>query len=222
MATKFNKFAKDLRFEFIKAREKYAAAYEKLTAAETALSRAKTMQEKFFGEKLATIQKCEGNLKLALANFNSEAEDAWSTFNARKKQIGAELAAAVAADRKLDPNTIDANAVKLLESGALSADDFNDFVARYSNNRAMLLLIEKHASDIATDEKLAYDTRRPFMFAARKAKEVAEGTALQNWEQLSSVCDTLSGQSHGRGEPLYTTRMNSRFEELADPMIEAF
>lgn len=222
MSTKYNKYAMQLKNRFIEAREEYASAYAKVTAADEAVNKAKNMTERFIGEKAAKIATAESNAKLARAEFNSVSEEVWANFNREKQRIGAELAEAVRADTRLDPDTIDGNAVKLLEAGVMTARDFEDFANKYQGNNAMLALIAKYAGDIADNESMDFETRAPYMHIARHAKESIKGTTMQAWEQLSSVCDTMSGQAHGKGEPSYTMKMNSRFEELAGAMIEAF
>lgn len=222
MSTKYNKYAMQLKNRFIEAREEYASAYAKVTAADEAVNKAKNMTERFIGEKAAKIAAAEGNAKLALAEFNRVSEEVWANFNREKQRIGAELAEAVRADTRLDPDTIDGNAVKLLEAGVMTARDFEDFANKYQGNNAMLALIAKYAGDIADNESMDFETRAPYLHVARYAKESAKGNTMQAWEQLSSVCDTMSGQAHGKGEPNYVTAMNNRFEELAGAMIEAF
>lgn len=220
--SKYNRYAKDLRSAFVGARDRYATAYEKVQAAEAALVKAKADNTHFLDVKMAKIGKAEAELRLAQSNFNTETDEAWREFNRAKQRLTDELAAAVKADRKLNPDTIDQNALELLKSGAMSADDYTDFINKYADNNAMLALIGKAAADVGNNETRDYDERKPFMYAARLAKETADGTTMTDWDNLCAMCDRLSGQSHGRGEPLYATRMNNAFEEMADPMIEGF
>lgn len=221
MSSKYNRYPQAVKDKFIEAREAYARAYEKLQYAEREAAKARTAPEKFAGERSARIAETEARLKLVQAEFKSVSDRIWTDFDNEKKKIDAELRAAVRADNIANSDSLDANALELLKSGIMSGDDYEAMLSGFDGNSTMRRMIAKYAA-AAADDKNRDQGERAQLFAVASAGRDGGNAILRSWTDFLASVDTLSGQSHGRGAPEYTTMMNNRFESLLDGFCEGF
>ena len=77
----------------------------------------------------------------------------WAEFDRQKEAIRRDLESDVRASSTVDPDAIDANALELLKSGILTADDIFSMVNKYDSNLTMLRLISKTAKELADDKQ---------------------------------------------------------------------
>lgn len=71
---------------------------------------------------------------------------AWDSFDMQAKEIRAELAAAVADASTLNAKDVDANAVTLLNSGLMTAKDYQRMARDYAENSTVLSLLRASAT----------------------------------------------------------------------------
>ena len=71
---------------------------------------------------------------------------AWDSFDMQAKEIRAELAAAVADASTLNAGDFDANAVALLNSGLMTAKDYQRMAKDYAENSTVLSLLRQSAT----------------------------------------------------------------------------
>lgn len=221
MSTKYNKYPQAVRDKFLEAREQYARAYEKLQYAEQQAAKARTTTETFVGERDARIAETAARLKRVQAEFNSASDQIWTDFNREVKMIDEKLRAAVRADNLATSDSLDANALELLKSGIMSGDDYEAMHERFADNPTMSRLIAKYAAS-AADDRNRDPAERAQLSAVANAGRDGGNAILRSWTDFLASVNTLSGQSHGRGEPSYVMQMNDSFESLLDGFCEGF
>lgn len=221
MSTKYNKYAKMLEASFFEKRKEYAAAADALAKAEKNKEIAYAMvTEKYVGERATKRARADAALTEAKANFDNVSRTVWADFDREKNRLTDELHAAIRADAVVNPDTLDANTIELLKSGVCNSDDFQALLARFDGNSAMTKLISKYASDASKTAQDRNEQAR-LNIIANTARN-GESAVMRSWNELSETANILSGQAHGKGERGYTQAMNSRWEELASPVVEDF
>lgn len=219
--SQYNNYAKSLDSAFKEARDEHTRLISELNKAKAELESAKAWkpgedkQEKETAIMRATVAYKDA--ENALRNST-----AWESFNSKRSELRAALAAELQANSIVNPDAIDAAALKLLESGVMTSADYSAFVTKFDNNGTMLRLIARHASEAA---KNAEDrTEAATLNAIALACRSGQGKALREWDILSEIADRCSGQSitGARGGADHIANMAAHWEDVASATIAAF
>lgn len=222
--TKYNVYAKQLDAAFRTARDEYAKSYAELQAAQQANEDAGAWRpDDDAANKQLRVATTALELNKAEAAFKITETKVWPEFDAKCKELRKELEKDVQKDGLANPDAIDANALELLKSGALTVEDYYSFAERYESNATMLRVISKYALDAsenADDTKDAVALR----ILSDNCKNGA-GAVLRAWnelEGLASYCSGRGGNRNAATSPDMVVSMGKWWEELAGQAIENF
>lgn len=222
--SKYNTYARQLDTAFRTARDEYAAAYDNLVQARRADTDAKAWRPNDTAEdKQLRTSTTALRLSEADAEFKIADRRIWPEFDAKCKELRRELEKDVQKSSLANPDAIDANALELLKSGALTVEDYYSFAERYESNATMLRVISKYALDAsenADDTKDAVALR----ILSDNCKNGA-GAVLRAWnelEGLASYCSGRGGNRNAATSPDMVVSMGKWWEELAGQAIENF
>lgn len=227
--SKYNHFAQDLQAAFIKARDEYIAAVDELEAAKKAKEEAgRWRTERYAGENAARKARADAEWLAAQQEFKAFNSRAWEELDAKRAELRAALKAEVDADTVFRPEDVDANAVKLMESGAMTTTDFYSFQKQFADNGTMTRLIAKYAKDYMdemTDTGASTLATRGAL--QRLVDECANGgdQVMQSWDGLSKVVEYCTGRyrSDRRSEePTYIISSGKWWDQLVGDAVENF
>ena len=222
--SKYNTYARQLDAAFRSARDEYAAAYDNLVQARRADTDAKAWRPNDTAEdKQLRTATAALDLNKAEAEFKIADGRIWPEFDTRCKELRRELEKDVQKSSLATPDAIDANALELLKSGALTVEDYYSFAERYESNATMLRVISKYALDASED---ADDTKDAvaLRILSDNCKNGA-GAVLRAWnelEGLASYCSGRGGNRNAATSPDMVVSMGKWWEELAGQAIENF
>ena len=222
--SRYNTYARQLDTAFKTARDEYAEAYSSLEQARQADTDAKAWRPNDNEEdKRLRIATAALELNKANAAFKIAEAGIWPEFDMKCKELRKELEKDVQKNSLANPDAIDANALELLKSGALTVEDYYSFAERYESNATMLRVISKYALDAsenADDTKDAVALR----ILSDNCKNGA-GAVLRAWnelEGLASYCSGRGGNRNAATSPDMVVSMGKWWEELAGQAIENF
>ena len=221
----YNKYAQRLDTAFKTAREKYMEAWNQLQAAQKAERDAQAWRaETYRGENDLRRQRAKAELLEAEHTFKATESRVWAEFDRQKEAIRRELESDVRASSTVDPDAIDANALELLKSGILTADDVFSLVNKYDANVTMLRLISKHAKELADDKNTDAKTRGQLYVLCSQIGN-GKNSTMRNFSDLVEISNYCSGRGGGgtqRTTPAHTVAMAGKWEELASTAVENF
>lgn len=222
--SRYNHFARDLDIAFRAARDEYAAAYDNLEQARQADTDAKAWRPNDNEEdKRLRIATAALELNKANAAFKIAEARIWPEFDAKCKELRKELEKDVQKNSLANPDAIDANALELLKSGALTVEDYYSFAERYESNATMLRVISKYALDASEN---ADDTKDAVALRILSDNcKTGMGTVLRAWNELEGLAGYCSGRGGSRNAPTspdFAISMGKWWEELAGQSIENF
>lgn len=222
--SRYNHFARDLDIAFRAARDEYAAAYDNLEQARQADTDAKAWRPNDNEEdKRLRIATAALELNKANAAFKIAEARIWPEFDAKCKELRKELEKDVQKNSLANPDAIDANALELLKSGALTVEDYYSFAERYESNATMLRVISKYALDASEN---ADDTKDAVALRILSDNcKTGMGTVLRAWNELEGLAGYCSGRGGSRNAPTspdFAISMGKWWEELAGQVIENF
>lgn len=222
--SRYNHFARDLDIAFRAARDEYAAAYDNLEQARQADTDAKAWKPNDNEEdKRLRIATAELELNKADAAFKIAEARTWSEFDMKCKELRKELEKDVQKNSLANPDAIDANALELLKSGALTVEDYYSFAERYESNATMLRVISKYALDASENADDNKDVAALRILSDNC--KTGMGTVLRAWNELEGVvsyCSGRGGSSRSVTTPEHIISMGKWWEELAGQAIENF
>lgn len=219
--SQYNHYAKDLDAAFKAARDEHASLVSELSKAKAELEHAKAWkpgegkQEKETAIMRATVAYKDAENVLR----NSTA---WESFNTKRSELRAALASELQANSIVDPDAIDTAALKLLESGVMTAADYSAFAVKFDNNGTMLRLIARYASEAAKNTENSAESAS--LNAIALDCRSGQGRTLREWDNLSEIADRCSGQSitGARGGADHIANMAAHWEDVASATIAAF
>lgn len=222
--TKYNVYAKQLDAAFRTARDEYAKSYAELQAAQQANEDAGAWRpDDDAANKQLRVATTALELNKAEAAFKITETKVWPEFDAKCKELRKELEKDVQKDSLANPDAIDANALELLKSGALTVEDYYSFAERYESNATMLRVISKYALDASEN---ADDTKNAVALRILSDNcKTGMGTVLRAWNELEGVasyCSGRGGSSRTAIDPTHIISMGKWWEELAGQAIENF
>lgn len=223
--SKYNEYAQRLDVAFKTAREEYMEAWNQLQAAQKAERDAQAWRaETYRGENDLRRQRAKAELLEAEHTFKATESRVWAEFDRQKDAIRRELESDVRASSTVDPDAIDANALELLKSGILTADDVFSLVNKYDANVTMLRLISKHAKELADDKNTDAKTRGQLYVLCSQIGN-GKNSTMRNFSDLVEISNYCSGRGGGgtqRTTPAHTVAMAGKWEELASTAVENF
>ena len=223
--SQYNKYAQRLDTAFKTAREEYMEAWNQLQAAQKAERDAQAWRaETYRGENDLRRQRAKAELLEAEHTFKATESRVWAEFDRQKEAIRRELESDVRASSTVDPDAIDANALELLKSGILTADDVFSLVNKYDANVTMLRLISKHAKELADDKNTDAKTRGQLYVLCSQIGN-GKNSTMRNFSDLVEISNYCSGRGGGgtqRTTPAHTVAMAGKWEELASTAVENF
>lgn len=221
----YNKYAQRLDTAFKTAREEYMEAWNQLQAAQKANTDAQAGRaETYRGENDLRRQRAKAALLEAEHTFRAAESRVWAEFDRQKEAIRRDLESEVWASSTVDPDAIDANALELLKSGILTADDVFSLVDKYDSNITMLRLISKTAKELADDKNTDAKTRGQLYVLCSQIGN-GKNSTMRNFSDLVEISNYCSGRGGGgtqRTTPAHTVAMAGKWEELASTAVENF
>lgn len=200
-------------------------AWNQLQAAQKAERDAQAWRaETYRGENDLRRQRAKAELLEAEHTFKATESRVWAEFDRQKEAIRRELESDVRASSTVDPDAIDANALELLKSGILTADDVFSLVNKYDANVTMLRLISKHAKELADDKNTDAKTRGQLYVLCSQIGN-GKNSTMRNFSDLVEISNYCSGRGGGgtqRTTPAHTVAMAGKWEELASTAVENF
>ena len=223
--SKYNEYAQRLDVAFKTAREEYMEAWNQLQAAQKAERDAQAWRaETYRGENDLRRQRAKAELLEAEHTFKATESRVWAEFDRQKEAIRRELESDVRASSTVDPDAIDANALELLKSGILTADDVFSLVNKYDANVTMLRLISKHAKELADDKNTDAKTRGQLYVLCSQIGN-GKNSTMRNFSDLVEISNYCSGRGGGgtqRTTPAHTVAMAGKWEELSGNAVVNF
>ena len=223
--SQYNKYAQRLDTAFKTAREEYMEAWNQLQAAQKANTDAQAWRaETYRGENDLRRQRAKAELLEAEHTFKATESRVWAEFDRQKEAIRRDLESDVRASSTVDPDAIDANALELLKSGILTADDIFSMVNKYDSNLTMLRLISKTAKELADDKNTDAKTRGQLYVLCSQIGN-GKNSTMRNFSDLVEISNYCSGRGGGgtqRTTPAHTVAMAGKWEELASTAVENF
>ena len=223
--SQYNKYAQRLDTAFKTAREEYMEAWNQLQAAQKANTDAQAWRaETYRGENDLRRQQARAQLLEAEHTFRAAESRVWAEFDRQKDAIRRDLESKVRASSTVDPDAIDANALELLKSGILTADDVFSLVDKYDSNITMLRLISKTAKELADDKNTDAKTRGQLYVLCSQIGN-GKNSTMRNFDDLVEISNYCSGRGGGgtqRTNPSHTAAMAGKWEELSGNAVENF
>lgn len=224
--SKYNEYAQRLDVAFKTAREEYMEAWNQLQAAQKANTDAQAWRaETYRGENDLRRQRAKAELLEAEHTFKATESRVWAEFDRQKEAIRRDLESDVRASSTVDPDAIDANALELLKSGILTADDIFSMVNKYDSNLTMLRLISKTAKELADDKQHTDAKTRGLLYTLCNQIGNGKNSTMRNFDDLVEISNYCSGRGGGgtqRTTPAHTVAMAGKWEELASTAVENF
>lgn len=224
--SQYNKYAQRLDTAFKTAREEYMEAWNQLQAAQKANTDAQAWRaETYRGENDLRRQRAKAELLEAEHTFKATESRVWAEFDRQKEAIRRDLESDVRASSTVDPDAIDANALELLKSGILTADDIFSMVNKYDSNLTMLRLISKTAKELADDKQHTDTKTRGLLYTLCNQIGNGKNSTMRNFDDLVEISNYCSGRGGGgtqRTTPAHTVAMAGKWEELASTAVENF
>lgn len=222
--SRYNTYARRLDTAFKTARDEYAEAYSSLEQARQADTDAKAWRLNDNEEdKRLRIATAALELNKANAAFKIAEARIWPEFDAKCKELRKELEKDVQKNSLANPDAIDANALELLKSGALTVEDYYSFAERYESNATMLRVISKYALDASENADDTEDAAALRILSDNC--KTGMGTVLRAWNELEGLAGYCSGRGGSRNAPTspdFAISMGKWWEELAGQVIENF
>lgn len=223
--SQYNKYAQRLDTAFKTAREEYMEAWNQLQAAQKANTDAQAWRaETYRGENDLRRQQARAQLLEAEHTFRAAESRVWAEFDRQKDAIRRYLESKVRASSTVDPDAIDANALELLKSGILTADDVFSLVDKYDSNITMLRLISKTAKELADDKNTDAKTRGQLYVLCSQIGS-GKNSTMRNFDDLVEISNYCSGRGGGgtqRTTPAHTVAMAGKWEELSGNAVVNF
>lgn len=213
--SQYNHFARDLDTAFKAARSEYTAAYNAVEAARQAVTDAGTDDMK---KQIAALQLREAESKLT-----REAARIWSGFDAKAADYRRALEKEVQQSNLADPAAVDNNALELMKTGVLSADDYYNFADKYDGNPTMLKLVGYYAKEAAENAEDRKDKVALLVLAQDCAKGI--GKTMKAWDNLITAANYCSGRGSSgikRNAPGHVISMGEWWEQLSGGILENF
>ena len=220
--SQYNQYAKKLDAAFKAARDEFSAAYTNLQKAKQDNDAVQAwQQETYRGENELRRQIAKADLLKAEQALKATEARVWADFDREKATIRVDLEKAVRANSAANPDAVDANALELMKSGILTADDYFSLAEKYDSNPTMLRLIAKWAKETA-DDKGADPKMRGALYMLADQCRNGRNIIMRSFDDLCQISDYCSGRAGGRYSSGHTASMADKWEQLSAAAIEGF
>ena len=198
------------------------------TEFELRLTRAQDAKEYVQELKAKNAKGAEAEAKLLRAQADSrEAETAvnaiWDKFRTKAADTLGTVRKDIEQNGAARAEDLDGNALKLLESGIMTAVDYEYMAAQYKDNRTMLRMISKYAHDAAVKAE-DQQTKAPLLNLVSRIKTIDEEKleALGALEKMVNVCTGTGMNGTERAPAELIATKAARWEELTKAAIAVF
>lgn len=214
--SKYNAYAKKLDAAFKAAQEAYKAEAEKLNAAQKARNDAFTYSPSTPIGNAAILQQAqrqqaEAAFAVAKDNFKTNSRSIVVDYENQVAKLRQELKAAVEAENLVDPAEIDNGAMALLNSGIMTAADFQHMAEQFKDNTTMRRLIGSYAGKAEKER----DGDRQEAAALRAIRDDLGRDGYSKIETFNSLADA-SIRYMGSSSPErcdYAQKMQAHWED---------
>lgn len=219
---KYYSYAQRLDEAFKEAREQYTKSFSALQAAQKKFDDAQMWHSgESQSERELNAAKAKIGLVEAQKDFETKCNAAWAEFNEKRAELRRGLEKEVRAASLVDPDAIDQNAIKLMESGVMTSADFQKMAEKFDGNCTMTRLLSKYARDAAS---VTDDVREKALLNALSVS-CADGlnSTMRAWDGLSAIADRCSGQNRKgvTDRPEHILAMGAHWEELVSEALES-
>lgn len=223
--SKYNSYAKEADSTFKEIRAEYNKAYEAYTEAKSKNDTAVTLPN--ISSNAVYKAECLAKFEKAKADMEN-AKQSWTTLDKKLAELGAKFAQEVEKEYAANPDEIDSNTLKLLESGILNINDYERLVEKFADNRTMSRLINKYARD-----KFENDRKRNTYEVNSRYQAVLGATLSDHaihelkeaWNGLVSSMNTMTGRGFNAEKRIdigHTYTMINKYDDTMGRMIENF
>ena len=220
--TKYNQYAKRLDAAFKEAREKFTKAYNQYNDAQERYAEAQRWHSgENPVEKEAKVFRAKADMMEAEKGLREIRNSVWAAYDTQVQAIRRDLEKAVRANSAANPDVVDANALELLKSGILTADDYFTLVDKYDNNPTMLRLIAKYAQEAASNKDTDAKTRGALYMLADQCRN-GKNRIMRSFDDLCGISDYCSGRAGGRYSSGHAASMAAKWEQLSAAAVEGF
>lgn len=220
--SQYNQYAKKLDNAFKTARDEFSTAYNNWQKAKQDNDAAQAWREETYkGENELRRQIAKADLLRAEQALRETETRIWANFDREKASIRADLETAVRANSAANPDDVDANALELMKSGILTADDYFTLADKYDNNPTMLRLIAKWAKETANNKDADPKMRGALYMLADQCRNGRNST-MRGFDDLCRISDYCSGRAGGRYSSGHAASMADKWERLSGAAVEGF
>lgn len=221
--SKYNSYARELDKAFRKARDEYAELVHAVDMAKSKYNTANAgFAETYTGERAVKQARAKADLLEAEEALRNRGDNIWREFYHSRDELGRELEKQVKADNMATPEDVDPNAIELLKSGVLDADEMAALAVKYDRNPTMLKLVGKYAHEMAQNAE-RHDRGKLYTIA-NNCKDGA-GSVMRAWDKLATDASYCTGGGYNgerRRSPGHAVAIGAKWEELCGAAIEAF
>lgn len=211
---KYNKYAQDLNKAFIKARESYKEEAKAMEIAERFLGSGQNEHE------IALSHQRYHETKAAFRHANNKI---WDDFNLEAKKIREALQQQIERDSLSDPKAVDSNAIELIKTGMLTADEYRNIAASYKNNPTMVKLIAYYATQQA-ENTIDGAKKADYNLVASELRGLQNAT-FEKFDAMLNIAYHCSGHgTSGSSDSYnydYVLSMADQWETLTGDVIDA-
>lgn len=211
--SKYAEYAKELDTAFRTAREAYETAQKKYEAVKDKKTSGKTPKD-------VLSQNLE---KEAWYIFKQERENIWKEFDLICADLKNKMQEEIETDNRANPDEVDNNAIDLMKSGILNANDYYGLVDKYADNGTMLRFIGTYAKEAATDATNRAEREALNVLAAECKNGVVK--PLREWNELIDIANYCTGRGlsgQRKTSTKHTTSMIQWWEQLTEKIIAEF
>ncbi|MBQ9732784.1 MAG: hypothetical protein IJV74_00955 [Clostridia bacterium] len=225
--SRYNSYARELDKAFRKARNEYAELVNAVDMAKSKYNAANAgFAEVYTGERAVKQARAKANLLEAEEALRNRGDSIWREFYLVRDNLRRDLEKQVKADNMATPEDVDPNAIELLKSDILGADEMVALAEKYDANPTMLKLIAKYAGEKAMNSKNELTSHeRTVLYAVAGVCKDGGGSVMRAWDSLAKNSNYCSGGGHDgnrRRSPGHAVAMGEKWEELCGAAIESF
>lgn len=211
--SKYAEYAKELDAAFKTAREAYEAARKKYEAVKDKKTSGKTLKD-------VLSQNLE---RESWYIFKAERENIWGEFDSICADLKNKMQEEINAGNRANPDEVDNNAVDLMKSGILNANDYYGLADKYADNGTMLRLIGTYAKEASAEATNRAEREALNALVAECRDGVTK--PLREWSELISIANYCTGRGlSGQRETStnHTKSMMQWWEQLTEKIIAEF
>lgn len=220
---RFNQYARKLDAILKDTRAEFVLANEKLRSAKATLDKWEHEARTTWGAKKIEAEHklavARDDYKAAQAAFKVEKQRIYDAYTKSVADLTEKYTAAVAAFYAMDNSKVNADAITMLQSGIMTASDYEKFADTFRDNGTMLRMGAKYAHEAAQNTNDPEQRQRMTVFAA--SIEHAEANANAAWDNLVRTANTYTCVRSG-GDPDTVVKIMSNWDERMTDAVDEF